>query len=333
MNLSIDDLERRLADPTRRDLLGAPDLDRIHRLGTRRRRVRRAALALATATAVAALAGVGVGIDTLRSDDGNGRDLPPAGRSAEPTPTELSPLAKRVLREVPGAVKVSDWQVVIPGPGTPPRWEQEMTDARFVAGPVPVGGDTYTGVTAYGRGQFPGWLYDEVERIEREELGDAGGHPVGSTEMGILVESGEAQLACLSWSGGESHDGSACSPSLVSTVGGTTYLRWGMGTDDFLSPGADMEVFLSDDYSRGVHGTIAIAGLDGTDVASADFVNTAGEVVRGVVESGSLAEGDSLFFANVPGELARVIAYDAAGDVIEDHELGPCDNPVDCEVR
>ena len=29
----------------------------------------------------------------------------------------------------------------------------------------------------------------------------------------------------------------------------------------------------------------------------------------------------------------RSIAYDAAGEVIEDHPLSQCDTPVECEVR
>jgi hypothetical protein len=37
--------------------------------------------------------------------------------------------------------------------------------------------------------------------------------------------------------------------------------------------------------------------------------------------------------ARVPGELAKVVAYDADGEVIEDHPLAPCDDPVECEVR
>jgi hypothetical protein len=35
----------------------------------------------------------------------------------------------------------------------------------------------------------------------------------------------------------------------------------------------------------------------------------------------------------VVGGLAAVIAYDANGDVVEDHKLKPCSDPVDCEAR
>lgn len=56
-------------------------------------------------------------------------------------------------------------------------------------------------------------------------------------------------------------------------------------------------------------------------------------MVEGVVEAGTWSTGDSIFWANVPGEVATVVAYDAAGEVIEDHLLKPCDSPVECEVR
>jgi DNA-directed RNA polymerase specialized sigma24 family protein len=39
------------------------------------------------------------------------------------------------------------------------------------------------------------------------------------------------------------------------------------------------------------------------------------------------------FFASVPGDLAKVVAYDAQGEVVEDHRLKDCDRPVECEVR
>jgi hypothetical protein len=329
MTRTVAELERDLAEPTAPDRLGSPDLAVIHRLGTRRRRARRAAVALGSAVAVAAVSGVGYGIGGLTGGDA-ARDLPPAGQTE--TPKELSPLAERVLRQVPGAVQVSPWQVVIPGPGEAYQFEQKVAPERIVAGPRPLG-TQYVGVTAFKRSQFPGWLYDEVERIEQEELGDDNGYPVGSTEMGILVEYGDSELACVGPEDAGSAPDGTCSPAVVAEIDGDRYYQWGMGTDDFLEPGADMEVFTEDDYSRGTPGTIAIAGIDGTDVASADFYNTAGEKVGGVVEAGSFVPDDSIFFANVPGELARVVAYDADGEVIEDHPLKACDGGVDCEVR
>lgn len=40
-----------------------------------------------------------------------------------------------------------------------------------------------------------------------------------------------------------------------------------------------------------------------------------------------------MFWAEIPGDLATVVAYDASGAVVENHPVQPCDTPVDCEVR
>lgn len=355
MNRSISDLERQLAGPETPGLLGGPDLDLIRRLGTRHRRIRRAAQSTAAVLAVVAVTGIGVAVSNVRPTS---TDRAPAAvaptkpaltcrspdaqpltrhrkdpRADSGTAHKLSPFAKRVLRAVPCAVQVSSWQVVIPGPGTAPLHEPPPSRVRLVGAPVSLGGHTYAGVTAYARSQFPHWLYDGVERIEREELGTASAHPQGSTDTGILVDLGRAGLACVAWSGGESHQGSSCAPAFVSIGADGPRLQWTMGSDNFLMPGAPMEVFLSEDYSTGQPSTIAIAGLDGTDVASAEFVSTEGTIVTGKVESGTVVPGNTLFHANVPGHLARVIAYDASGNVIENHELKPCSSPADCEVR
>ena len=119
---------------------------------------------------------------------------------------------------------------------------------------------------------------------------------------------------------------------MTRSADGELHFEWSMGTDDFLTPGSDMEVFLSDDYSTGSPGELAFAGLPGTDVARVAFVTTTGEVVEGQVTT-TLVEGASMMAARVPGRLAKVIAYDADGDVIEDHPLADCDSPVECEVR
>ena len=41
------------------------------------------------------------------------------------------------------------------------------------------------------------------------------------------------------------------------------YYLYGLGTDAFLRPGAEMEVFLDDTYSRDVHRQSVIGGFDG----------------------------------------------------------------------
>ena len=326
------DLQQRLATP-HHEPSGRPDLAAIRRQGTRRRRGRVAAMVAGSALAVAAVTGVGVGLSSHGSD-GAGRQTtvyaPPEA------PEQLSPLAKRVLAEIPGAVQVSAGQVVIPGPGTGQQYDQKVPADELAKPPVPLGAHTYIGVTAYAPQQFPAWLYDEVQRIEQEELGSKKeGYPVGSTEMGILVDSGKAELACLAQrsSVGEDMPGTACYPALISRVDGSSYLRWSMGSDDFLEPGKEMELFTSEDYSSGSPSTVWIGGLDGTAVERVVLDLADGSTMDAEVLAGTLVPGDTMFWADVPGELTHVTAYDADGAVVDDHAITSCRGGVDCEVR
>lgn len=302
------------------DMVMQPDLEAIRAAGVRRRYLTAAGMGaalLATTVAVGLVLGLTLGGGIGRAVD----DVPVATQ-----PHELSPLAERVLDEVPGAVQVSDWQVVLPAPaGAAHQWPE--TDMAVAGTPVDTGARHYAGVTSYRAGAFPDWLHRGVAKIERTDLAsDDGSHPVGSTDMGILVDAGAAYLGCVG-----SDD--SCTPALLTRDAGGWSYQWGMGTEDFLRPGSDMEVFLSDDYSTGAPGELVFAGLPGTDVARVDLVTTDGTTVPGHVERGSVVPGASMLWGTVVGKLAAVVAYDADGDVIEDHELKPCSNPVDCEVR
>lgn len=330
---TIEELEHSLhAGDTAGPALGAPDLELIRRLGRRRRRGRRL---VAAAGGVLAAAIVAAMVPTVTGPgDPGGEGAPAATQVGEhAAPQTMHPLAARALREVPGAVRVSPTQVVIPGPDVPEE-PGIAVDDRIVGTPVALPAHVYSGVTMFPRSAFPAWLHDGVADYEETELaGPDGSHPVGSTDIGILVDKGVAGLGCTAWHESEPHDNANCAPTVMTRVAGQRYLEWSMGTEDFLTPGARMEVFLADDFSTGRPSTLAIAGIDGTRAARVEFVTTTGEVVEGTVESGTITEGDSLFHANVPGELATVIAYDTAGEVLEDHEILPCSNPEDCEVR
>ena len=154
--------------------------------------------------------------------------------------------------------------------------------------------------------------------------------------MGIIVEDGRRR-AWPAWDAAD-EGGRRARRRLtwVRRIGDERTFEWGMGTDDFLKPGADMEVFSADDYSdrHGAPGC-AIAGIDGTAVARADFVSTSRRrSSRGRSAPGRSSPGDSIFYANVAGELARVGRVTTrTATCIEDHELRSCDDPVDCEVR
>lgn len=331
--MNTSDLEQRLAAP-HPELLGRPDLVAIRRRGTRRRRGRIAAGVAGSALAVVAVTGVGLGVGGLGGDSTVDRET--TVYTPPPAPDELSPLAERVLREVSGAVRVSAGQVVIPGPGTGSRHDQAVDPRDVAAGPVALDAHTYAGVTSYPRNAFPAWLFDGVQRIEEGELADEdGSYPVGSTAMGILVESGDAQLVCLARraSSGEDMPGDRCHPALVSARDDTMRLRWSMGSEGFLEPGREMELFTSEDYSSGSPSTVWIGGLDGTDVERVVLDLADGSSTEATVLPGTLVPGDTLFWANVPGELRHVTAYADDGAVVDDHAIESCSGGVDCEVR
>ena len=326
---TIEQLERDLHRDSEERLAG-PVLTDIRSRGRARRRRRFAAYAGGAAAGIVA-AGLLVGLVT---DDGtDARDRAPL--ATRPTPTELSPLAKRVLREIPGAVQVSRWQVVIPGPDAAHDFGNQKVPADLIdAGPVDIGTAHYVGVTSYRPKAFPAWLYEGVQDVEQNELGDENGYPVGSTEVGIIVDAGPLDLACMrplpDW-GGDASD--ACSPAMLGEVDGARTYAWGMGTDDFLQSGEDLELFSTEDYGTGRERTVWVGGTDGTDVATVTLVTTDGTKVAATVASGTLVPGETMFWGTVDGDLAVAVTRDADGEVLERHELKPCSDPVDCEVR
>jgi hypothetical protein len=332
---TLDQLVRDLHSVPDSTDLGRPDLDTIRRAGRGRRRRHRAAV-LGGSIAVGAVLGLTFVVSRqLPSDDPQQSQI----ASAPQEPRELSDLARRVLREVPGAEKVSPWQVVIPAGGAAPRDDRPVDSAEIASEPVALPARAYTGVTAYPRNAFAPWLYQATVTYEREVLGEPdAGYPVGSTDTGVLVDGGTLELACLEagpgrLTNGEDLPGGDCYPALLARAGDAAYLQWSMGTERFLEPGAPMELFTSDDYSTGEPATLWIGGVGGADVARVDFVTTDGRTVAGDVDAGTLVPGDSMFWARVPGELVTVVAYAADGAVIEEHQIRPCESPVDCEVR
>ncbi len=328
---TVDQLERtlRAADPE--PLLPAR-LAEIRTRGRRRRRIRLAGVAVGTAAAVVA-ASVGVAAVTGTVGD-RAPDDPPVAHGA---PHEMSAIAKRALAEVPGAVQVSSWQVVIPmppGARTDYGGEEQVPSDHVDAGPVDVGARWYTGVTTFRKKDFPAWLYDGIADYEQNVLGDENGHPVGSQDIGVIVDAGPMRLACMralpQWSG---EDRSGCFPAMLSGEDGNLEYQWGMGTDDFLQPGKDLELFRTDTYTSGSPGTVWIGGADGTDVATVDLVGTDGQTVSATVAAGSLVPEETMFWGVVDGDLAKAVTRDAEGNVLEEHPVKPCSDPVDCEVR
>src|SRR5689334_20914602 len=240
--------------------------------GARRRRMRTALAAGVAAVVVGGSAtllvpGVGGG---SRADDTVARDI--ATR-----PTGLSELQERVLRKVPGAEQVSVWQVAIPEPPSAvDGMEIAGEDFQVEGETFPTGVPSWTGVTTYDRADFPRWLYDAVLAIE-EDAGGPEGRPVGSTDMGIAVDNGTLELACVSFQGAD------CEPAVIRRDDGEWHYEWGFGTDDFLDPGTGLEVFAGNAGAEDAP-SLAVAGLPDDSVTRVEFVNTAGEVVDGTVD-------------------------------------------------
>lgn len=295
-------------------------LTEVRRRGARRRRTRTALTAVAAAVVVG-------GSATLLAPGLNGanseRDT--VARDIATRPAGLNDLQKRVLREVPGARRISVWQVAIPEPpGAVDGMEIPGDDFEVQGNAFPTGVPSYTGVTTYDRAAFPDWLYDAV--VASESAAASGdGQPVGSTDMGIAVVNGTLELACVSFQGAD------CVPAVVRNEDGQRHYEWGFGTDDFLDPGTGMEVFAGN-AGEGDAPSLAVAGLPDASVTRVEFINTAGNVVEGTVDH-TMAPGSSILWASVPGALARVITYDSSGAVVDDHSLRSCTGGVDCEVR
>lgn len=307
-----------------------PDLDGIRRRGRSRRRVRRAGAAggLVAGVALATVVAVAVSGGSEQAAD----PTAPPKASASPR-AGLSELARRALAEIPGARQVSPSMVSIPAPGARGLGPDLPTQVHGEAVALPE--ESYAGVTMFKRKDVPGWLYDGTEALEKAQGDEETGYPVGTTDLtGVGIDLGPTYLACVTTQdAGDPPAGGECHPAVVTRQGDAWAYEWGMGTERFLEPGAPMEVFASDSTLDGADGTLAIAGLDGTDVARAVFIGTDGTRVDGTVLAGTLVPGESMFFGEVAGPLARVVAYDAAGNLIEDHPLRECKDPVDCEVR
>ncbi|UUZ59690.1 hypothetical protein [Nocardioides sp. B-3] len=201
-------------------------------------------------------------------------------------------------------------------------------------GPVDIGARRYTGVTTYKRKQFPARLFDGVETIEKTELGsEEEGYPVGSTEMGIIVDAGPLELVCMESLPEWGDPGDGCFPAMLGTIGDQRTYEWGMGTDDFLREGKPLELFSIDDYSTGEARTVWIGGTDGTDVASVELIGVDGTHVEATVAAGTPVPDETMFWGTVTGDLAMAVTRDADGDLLERHEVKPCNSPVECEVR
>jgi hypothetical protein len=239
-------------------------------------------------------------------------------RVASPAPdTILTDKERKVLEAVPGAY-ASAGTVVVPGPVDPDSdMNQRIGGDWLVTPPRPLGFHGFTD---------PGYLDSTVDyptALINRVFADDPDH------QGVVADNGAVALGCVAWEGK-----GPCGPAvLVGDEAVGWFYLYGLGTDSWLLPGAEMEVFLDEVHRPDGVGQSVIGGFDG--VGATDIVLTLvdGGKVRAVVDSGALSPGDTLFWSEVDGEVARVDAFDGSGELVEAHEIRPCSDPVDCEVR
>ncbi len=297
-------------DDSARGGLG-PDLERIHRLARRRRTTKRLSIGVTAVVVVAALGGVWFALSPVGRHDAK---VHAAGQ--DHVVTGLSAYEKKVLRQIPQSYAVDGTVVLTDAPSPGPDLARRIPPGWHIVGtPIPLGFHTMVG---------PGYL--ATSKPQRAYQFNA---PKGSQ---VVVDSGPAWLGCQGSK--RSQAGDPCSPVvLAKATNGKFYYLYGLGTEHFLKPGAEMELFTGDDFSDHAWSGTLIGGFHGTSTARVlvDLVN--GSQVEAQFSAGELSPGNTLFWATVPSAIARVRAYDAAGTLIEDHRLRSCKDPVDCEVR
>ncbi len=290
-----------------------PDLDAVRSQGRAIRRRRRTAVG-------AGVAGLGVAASALvaLTVDGGpaGRRAVPRGRRARRR-TRPSPAGSSTRwTPCPGSYAVAG-TVVVPGPLDT---ADDVANMRFARGrlagdPVALGWHGYTD---------PGYVASTVtypDIIERRQMLD------DREGKDVVADNGPVSLGCLSEGTGP------CSPAvLVPGDGEDWFYLYGLGTDDFLAPGSDMELFIDDLYGRSGATSSIIGGFDGV-ARRIELTLVDGTVQAASIDAGVMSAGDTLFWAETPVEVARVTAYDSDGEVVEERSVRDCDGGVDCEVR
>lgn len=281
-----------------------PDLRAIRSRGHRLRWARRAARTGVAAATVAVVAGAAY---TLAGGVGPERGLVAAD--------ELNPLAARALAEIPGAYRVGDTVFVPETPRPGNMMEGPLTSVHIHAEVVPLTVHGYSDLAYLTSGsQFPKWLRNAVYDNDWDDP--------------VRADNGPLSLACVGWQDEPERCGLT---AMVQGADGSYYRLTGLsGTDKFMKPGAGIQVFIDEDY---LDGTLSVVGgMHGTEAVQVEVVLVDGTRSPARL-SREVVEGNTVFWAEVPDDVAQVIAYGEEGEVLESHEIEPCDDPVDCEVR
>ena len=257
-------------------------------------------------TTVAALAGVWM----VLGPGGDSVTVRSAGQDHQVT--GLTAYERKALADVPGSYAV-DGTVVLPDVADPRAdFGATLVPKRIIGTPVELG---FHGVV--------GPMYLASQRTEEAYQDNA---PKGSQ---VLIDPGPLWIGCPVLT-----RGAGCEPNvLVKDMDGRFIRLYGFGTDDFLKPGAEMELFTDDDYSDRKWSRTLIGGFHGAETARVLVELTDGSQVEAQLDVDGMSPGNTLFWAKLPREIAWARAYDGDGKLIEEHRLRACKNDVDCEVR
>jgi hypothetical protein len=311
--MQIDELTRALRDGAH-DTHAPLDVSAVRRQGRRLRNRRRGVVGGAVLATAAVVGGVATSALPGVLPGGGGDDVTRV--AATPPDTELTELEREVLRAVPAGY-ASGGTVVLPGPVKPESQVNQRVDDWLAGPPQPLGFHGFTG---------PGYIESTVDfpvdLVDKVLAANPDSH-------GVVADNGEVALGCVAWEGRGD-----CGPSLLvgDEATGWFYL-YGIGTDDFLRPGAEMEVFLAPTYRRDGVGQSVVGGFDGVDATRVVLTLVDGSRQEADLDSGEVSAGDTLFWSEVDHEVARVDAYDVDGEVVDSHKIRPCSGGVDCEVR
>ncbi len=282
----------RLAAPTRDDRAGAPRLagvpyalDEPPQHGVWHERLTIAAAALGTLAVIVAAVVMAGG----QEEGQNPRDL-------------LTDLGRRAVNTLPEAYQSGD-SVIVPAESASYVARANYIDPDlFQSPPVPL---YVRGLAPFGSMRAPM------------------GSPLWTAKItasdNIFVDVGQLSAACMRWPGEE-----ACAPTLLAADSGRYYVfQSGIGSQDFLQPGSEMEGYVFDAVSGGDRVRLVFGGLPGTTTQSVKV-----ELADGIVEAaetsiGTPFAGTTIWWTTAAQPVETVTAYDLDGQVIDRLEAMP----------
>lgn len=264
------------------------------------RRLRRAALAgLAAALALGAVAVV---TQQVTRDDS-----PPDLTEAAAEPTTFAAYADQLLASTPGSWRSGASVVVVPAEAAG-ETEGTRLPADRVGPTVPL----------------PAHAFELAEDWRAPGSDD---QPEPGLTGRVLSDRGPALLACTEWP-----DSRGCTVSVGHLEEGGFVYDFGVGSDRFQAPGAEMEVFLMPSYTPAGRETLVLAG-GSAPVESAVVILRDGTKVPATLTDVVGEPTGAIYFTSTAGTPVRVVAFDANGRVVEDHAIRRCRPGANCEVH